>query len=177
MSLNLPETVALRKETERPVWSARLSTGLFGLPSCESGNRGPKGWSEVVLALGDTGLNSLIRLGFIPCPTCKPDKKDGFWQVAKDSILKNYDLDHVEDFADKTKVTYDVRRVDWETLLPLLGRTPNRLYLPQNLSQEDLIQLRDRFKQLGFNLPPSGYYDKDAPGRFREYEIPSNLVK
>lgn len=54
------------------VYSARISTGLFGRTDCVAGNRGPKDSKEVILAAGETGLVKLIELGFIPCDVCKP---------------------------------------------------------------------------------------------------------
>ncbi len=61
------------------VWSARLSTGVFGLTSCGSGNKGPKAYNEVLLSVGNSGLSKLVELGFIPCPTCHPENVENFW--------------------------------------------------------------------------------------------------
>ncbi len=151
------------------VWSARLSTGLFGLTNCVPGNSGPKGPSEVVLGVGDEGVNRLIDLGFITCPTCKPENVVGFWDKVKDAVIDRYKLDTVEKFVDKSLLNFDARRVAWEELVPIMGSTPNRLYVPKNLERKELEELRERFSKMGMSLPPTGFYDAEVEGRFREY--------
>lgn len=171
--LTLAEIVTLRHERENNfLWSARLSSGLFGLTDCTAGDRGPKGFAEVILAQGDAGLRFLIESGFLPCPTCRPENVPGFWEAGMETITKIYGLTDPQDFVNKEILTFDSRRVDWEILLPLLRATPNRLYVPKNLNQEDLTTLRGRFARSGFELPPVGYYDRSLPGHFFEYQIP-----
>lgn len=155
-------------------WSARLSTGLFGLTSCEAGNRGPKKYNEVILASGDEGLNKFVDLGFIPCPSCKPEKVNGFWDKIQNTVNSKYGISTLEEFVDKKVLVFDARRVNWEELLPIVGKTPNRLYVPNNLSKSDLFNLNRRFVNAGFMLPPTGYYDSNAPNRFTEYKIPTS---
>ena len=163
----------LRQREDRPdIWSARLSTGLLGRTDCPAGNRGPKGYSEVVLAVGDEGLEKLVDLGFIPCPTCRPEDEPGFWDAVEHAVSERYELDSVYDFADKGVIGYDARQVDWEAVLPVIGAAPNRLYVPQGLGEGELVELRERFDALNVELPPVGYYDRDAPGRFHEYAVP-----
>lgn len=165
------EVVSLAKEMDgENLWSARF-TGILGLPDCPAGNRGPK--DEVVFALGQRGLAFLICLGFIPCPTCQPENKLWFWDDANASIEATYHLDNISDFA---LLDFDARRVNWEFLLPHLKRTPSRLYIPQLPVMEaydKLLELKERFRRLGFDLPPVGYYDRNAPDHFFEYRIPS----
>lgn len=156
------------------VWSARLSTGLFGLTSCEAGNKpyASKGYSEIILGVEKEGLNKLVELGFITCPTCRPDKIDGFWQTVQKTVEKKYDISTLNDFLDRDLLPYDARRVEWETILPIIGKAPDRLYVPNNLTKDDLIELNNRFNDGGFKLPLTGFYDRNAPGRFSEYVIP-----
>jgi len=171
--LSLKDLVLRRqKQKTRPViWSARISSGLVGLTSCKAGNRGPKGYNEVLLAVGDKGLQKLIELGFITCPTCKPENKPGFWNAVESVVNRKHGMNSLEDFVDKTKLPFDARRVNWEELLPVIGEVPGRLYLPKDLQQDELLGFRKRFNRTGFDLPTTGYYDASAPGRFREYII------
>jgi len=161
------------KRRKERIWSARLSTGLLGLTTCEAGRRGPKGYNEVLLAVGDEGLNKLVNLGFITCPVCRPDKVEGFWETIKESVKQKYNLDTLEDFIDKEILNFDARRIDWEEIMPVIGKTPNRLYVPRELSEEELVELKTRFERMGVELPPTGYYDSEAEGRFTEYKIPN----
>ena len=172
-TLELAEIVKLRHERENGfLWSARLATGLFGLTTCTSGNCGPKGMNEVILAAGDEGLGFLIQSGFIPCPTCHPENIPGFYKAATGAITAGYSFSDPESFANKNILGFDSRRVNWEIILPQLTTTPNRLYVPAALSQTELISLKNRFAALGHKLPPVGYYDRNAPGHFFEYQIP-----
>lgn len=158
------------------VWSARLSTGLFGHPGCPSGNKGPKGSNEVILAVGDDGLKELVRLGFIPCPSCRPENTPGFWgtlRTIEKSILDRHKLASLEQFSDKKLVPFDARRLAWEELFPVVGGMPVRLYLPPGLSDNDLRDLKNRFSAAGVPLPQAGVYDRTAEGSFRPYIIPS----
>lgn len=171
----LREINLIRQEFEvKPfIWSARLSTGILGLPDCKSGNskHAPKGANEVVLAMGNEGLSKLVELGFIPCPTCHPENVPGFWDKARDSIMSSYPrLKNVKDFADKNIVPFDSLRVDWEALAPYLTALPNRLYVSEGLTKTELQGIKERFEKLDFKLPPVGYYINGAPW-FREYEI------
>lgn len=172
----LSEIVKLRQEREMGfIWSARLSTGLFGLSNCSAGNRGPIGNNEIILAAGDEGLQFLIRTGFIPCPSCHPEDVPRFFKAASKTILDSYGRElNPYSFADKTLIPFDSRRVHWDTLLPLIGDTPDRLYLPKGLGMVDLISLKERFEDIGFQLPPVGYYDRNAQGHFYQYTIPIN---
>jgi hypothetical protein len=169
--LSLRELVRYRNsQSTRPtVWSARISTGLFGLTNCKSGNRGTKGYAEVLLALGENGLNKLVEQGFIPCPTCHPEKKDGFWNALEDTVNKKYNIRSSEDFINKEILSFDARRIDFEEILPMTAQSPNRLYLPKNLSEKELSEFKSRLDALGVALPPTGYYDANAPGRFARY--------
>ena len=152
-------------------WSARLSTGVFGLPHCKAGNRGPKETNEVLLSLGEEGINKFVDLGFLSCSVCHPEDVSRFWEVIKDSLQHKYSISALDDFIDKRKLPFDARRLSWEELLPITGRAPNRIYLPRDLIEQDLVQFQERFTKIGFNLPPIGYYNADAPGRFSEYRL------
>ncbi|MBU1199081.1 MAG: hypothetical protein KKF46_01000 [Nanoarchaeota archaeon] len=156
------------------VWSARLSTGLLGLTSCASGNRGPKGFNEVVLSVEAEGLNKLVELGFITCPICHPEKINGFWETVKDRVDAKYNIRTLEDFVDKTVLPFDARRINWEELLPIVGQVPNRLYILKDLQDDDIITLNKTFNDIGFKLPPVGYYNPEVPSRFTEYQVPDS---
>lgn len=173
--LNLHEVVEARKEIEpRPfVWSARLSTGIFGLTDCKSGNSpyAPKGENEVILAVGDEGLRHLIDLGFLSCPVCHPEETPDFWNKAGDEILRKYPfLDYAPHFLDRSLICFDVRRVNWEVLAPYLKALLNRLYVPNDLEEDSLQNIKKRFNLLGFSLPPVGVYLSYKP-YFKEYNI------
>jgi hypothetical protein len=158
------------------LWSARLSTGLFGLPNCVPGNRGPKGHSEVILAVGDEGLSKLVDQGFITCPSCHPEDGDTwFWHVIKKPVRTRYGITRLEDFTDKNILPFDARRIDWEEILPVTRQAPNRLYLPEGVPADELIALRERFAELGHVLPHVGYWNHKAQENtdpFVEYVIP-----
>lgn len=161
-----------RKQNPSPrIWSARLSTGLFGLTNCEAGNRGPKGYNEVLLAVGDAGLRKLVDLGFITCPSCRPEKIESFWSILKETVQHKYSIISLEEFIDKETLPFDARRVNWEELLPVIGKAPSRLYLPKGLEERDLIGLKRRFDDIGINLPPVGYYNPNVAEKFTPYTI------
>lgn len=175
-NLTLRETLGLRKELEPGsyVWSARLSSGIFGRHDCPAGNsaHAPKGENEIMLGLGDAGLEKIIELGFVPCPTCHPEDTPDFWEKASRAISHKYpELSDPKEVLDRKLVPFDAGRVNWEELAPYLKTLPNRLYVPPNLDNERLSSLKARFDLLGFKLPPVGYYDHDSPTRFSEYKI------
>jgi hypothetical protein len=176
--LSLPPEIRISKYSNdgkyTNLWSARLSSGLFGLASCEAGNRGPKGYSEVLLSVGDEGLNKLVELGFITCPVCKPENVDGLWDVVKDIVKQAYGLGTLDDFIDKKLLPFDARRVAWEKVLPTTGKAPNRIYLPKGLAMDEVVELQRRFTNIGFSLPPVGYYNPDVAERFTEYKLPTS---
>jgi len=169
--LSLRELVRYRNSWGiRPaVWSAKISTGLLGLTNCKSGNRGPKGYAEVLLAIGDSGLNKLVEQGFIPCPTCHPENKNRFWNAIENTVNKKYNIQSSEDFVNKEILPFDARRVDFEEILSMTAKSPNRVYLPKGLNEKELSEFKSRFDALGIALPPTGYYDANAPGRFARY--------
>ncbi len=179
--LSIPSDVRISEySNEGPyakIWSARLSSGLLGLTNCRSGNRGPKSYNEVLLAVGDDGLNKLVDLGFITCPVCLPERIDGFWEAVEDTVMHKYGIKYginsLDDYTNREILPFDARRVDWKEILPITGNTPNRLYVPKGLSENEVAEFQRRFIGIGFVLPPTGYYDPDAPGRFTEYQLPT----
>lgn len=173
---NLKLREALRKESGSKsfLWSTRLSTGLFGLPRCPSANKEqvPKGENEILFAFGDKGLAKLIDLGFIPCISCHPERVPFFWEKAGEVVRRNYpNLTHVYQFANKTAVPFDVRRVDWEAIAPYLTSLPNRFYVPPNLSEKEVREFKQRIENTGFSPPPIGFYDRSTPVGFTEYKL------
>lgn len=160
-------------QTLRPrAWSARLSTGLFGLPDCTSGNRGPKNMQEVLLAVGDKGLQELITLGFLTCPTCTPEQVDGFWDTADLVIHMLYGLQNTHDFTNRQIFPFDARRVSWEKVVPAIGGFPDRLYIPEGVEEDELNTLGQRLSRLTTPLPDIGFYDRTVPERFTRYILP-----
>jgi hypothetical protein len=159
-------------EPKPNILSGRISTGVFGLTDCDAGNRGPKGLSEVLIAVGNEGLNELIRLGFIPCPVCKPDQNiENFWDITESVIKDKYGYDDPKLFADKNIIAFDTMRVNFEKLLPYIGQLPNRLYIPQELSVEALRLIIKRLDSMKVERPRLGYYDRLAPDKFAEYGL------
>ena len=124
-----------------------------------------------MLFVGDDGLEKVIELGFITCPVCHPEGIDWFYEAAYKAVEKKYNL-KTEEFTDKNIIPFDARRVDWETILPLTGKVPNRLYIPRNVPDNEMIELENRFAAIGFGLPPAGYYNHNVPEKFTEYKIP-----
>jgi hypothetical protein len=152
------------------VYSARLGTGILGNPHCSAGNRGPSDSGEVLFAVGDDGLRKLIKLGFRTCPVCKPHESIGFWNIAKDAIMEKYpSIKSVEDFV---MLPFDARDVNWEEIALFAG-LPGRLYVPKGLSTDDLASLKKRFDASGLKLPKVGWYDREKPDRFSEYDLNS----
>lgn len=171
-NLSLFDIARYRLQNLKPaIWSARLSTGVFGLTSCKAGNKGPKGFNEVILGIGGEGLRTIVELGFIPCPVCRPDKINGFWEAARRVAQRRYGPISLEQFLDKEFLPFDSRRLCWEELLPLLGKTPGRCYIPAGVSDLELKAMQYRFAKLGFDLPAVGYYDPGAEDRFTEYAL------
>lgn len=173
---SLREVVEARREhqgIERQIWSARLSTGLFGLPDCPAGNRSgtPKGEKDVILARGSMGLIPLIGLGFISCPACHPELTEGFTQAAALLVLVKYKLlESYEQWFDRSLVPFDAARVNWEGLAKVGIGLPPRLYLRARLVPAEVVAVRQRLAKLTSELPELGYYDRNAPGHFVVYE-------
>ncbi|HLD79778.1 MAG TPA: hypothetical protein VJA18_04415 [Candidatus Nanoarchaeia archaeon] len=168
--MNLKDLVrSSRDQPQQQVWSARLSTGVFGLPDCKAGNRGPKETNEVLLSLGNEEINKFVDLGFISCPVCRPEETPNFWEIISDRVGRKYGLSSLESYVDKKMLPFDARRLNWEELLPIVGRTPNRIYLPRDLSEQDLVQFQERFTRIRFAFPKVGYYNPAVAERFTEY--------
>jgi len=160
-------------KSESPkIWSARLSTGVLGLPDCKIGNLGPKGLHEVILGVGNDGLKALIDFGFITCPACEPEKNYSFWDAIKNNVEKKYCINTLEGFVDKSLLGFDSRRVDWETLFHRVNGTPNRLYVPPGLDNQELRDIQGRFRKMRLALPAVGYYDEKAEEYFTPYGMP-----
>ncbi|MFH0961573.1 MAG: hypothetical protein V1820_02720 [archaeon] len=166
-------------------YSARVSTGLLGLATCPAGNASyaPKGMPDVLIADGPEGVAGLVALGFIPCPVCKPEEQADFWPAVGELVGEKYPgIASPKDFADKEKVPYDVRETALKAIVLRTGAFPNRLYLPRDLSEQEILQLAARLGDIqdlvlagsgkSIHLPQVGCYDRDAPGHFREYELP-----
>jgi hypothetical protein len=173
-NLTLREVAALRKEKEPKeyVWSARLSSGLFGLVDCPAGNspHAPKGENEVMLAIG--GSTYLIDLGFLPCPTCHPENTPDFWDKAREAILIDWPfLTNEKQILDRNLIPFDAMRLNWKALAPYLTKMPNRIYTQPNLDEQVVIEFKKKIEDLGFSLPPIGFYDHSSPTRFTEYKI------
>ncbi len=165
------------KLSQKKVWSARVSTGLFGLTACSSGNRGPKNQKEVLLSVGNCGLSELVDLGFIPCPTCKPESNDeNFWKILRKNVQEKYGLTSLKEFCDKTILPFDVRRLELEKIANIAWGLPSRFYLPKNLSEQEVEVFANRLKKiqgssLTSSIPKLGFYDSSSPTRFTEYSL------
>lgn len=147
------------------VYSARISTGLFGRTDCVAGNRGSKDSKEVILAAGETGLVKLIELGFIPCDVCKPAFS---WGGVEETVEALYGITSEADFRNKEILGYDARRLDWKAVISIIGGLPGRIYLPKGLKKREVKKFAKRLKPHTTTL---GYYDHDSPNRFTEYKV------
>lgn len=158
--------------------SLRLSGGFFGSMACPAGNLpvAPKSRSEVVLAIGSGGVKELVRLGALPCPACTPLEDQLIRSLAGEAAEERYGT--VAEFCDREKHPFDTAALNWETLLPLTGRLPSRLYLRAGMDGEDLLQLAERFRRLGAELKQGqpGWYNPAVPegtDPFTPYQLPS----
>ena len=162
----------VRFQLPRPfIWSARLSTGLLGLTNCSAGNRGPKKYNEVLLAVGEVGLRKLVDLGFITCPVCRPENTAGFWNAVENEVKRKYAITTLDEFVDKAILPFDVRRIRWEELVPVLGQWPGRLYVPRGLQESELKELKSRIEVIGCGSPLVGYYNPETSERFTQYNL------
>ncbi|NQU78995.1 hypothetical protein HQ545_04465 [Candidatus Woesearchaeota archaeon] len=169
--LDIFDIVKLKNEQRQSpnLWSASLSYGLLGSVRCRPGIMASKDNNEVLLAFGDEGLEKLVDLGFITCATCQPEQTPGFWDVIRKIVRENYGIQSLNEFVNKDVIPYDASRVRWEELIPIIGRCPDRLYLAKDMTMPAMLQLKTRFNRMGFDLPPVGFYDTNAPERFVEY--------
>ena len=87
--------------------------------------------------------------------------KEVFMKVLEKKAEKDWD-----DFTDKKILDFDGRRINWEKVLSITKKAPGRIYLPQNLKTEEVIEFKQRFDTIGVKLPPVGFYDANAPSRF-----------
>ncbi len=169
--VSLRDAIIFAKDHGEYFWSVRLGTGLLGNVDCVSGRAGPSGTNEVLLAMGDGGLRRIVELGFITCPTCHPEQVQGFWPAVESVVREKYGIGELRDFIDKRVLPPDARRLDWEKIISIVGGMPSRLYVPQGLCTHDVSALQKRFDRLGVPVPAVGWYDRDAPDRFCEYQL------
>lgn len=154
---------------DEPIMSLRLSTGIIGHIDCPSGKQGPRGSSEVILAVGISGIESLVKLGALPCFVCN----SGNDLLLMGTQIKNAVLDNtesVENIDDVEWLTshYDARRLDWSQLTKL-GLSPSRFYTQPHLSHKEISKIANIFKASSLKVPTIGYYDKQVAGHFQQY--------
>lgn len=151
------------------VWSARIGTGLFGLTSCPAGNKGPKSRSEVLLGVGEYGLNTLIEYGFLPCPVCKPLDTNIYpdiWKVIEFEATDRYSDIGIEGLK---KIPYDIRELDLEFILVRTKEAPERFYLPEGLSDFEVQDFVSRLSNFSVTPKKLGFYDPSSETNFTEY--------
>ncbi len=155
------------------IWSARLTTGVFGSPGCFVGNKGVKGFENVILSMGDKGLEKFTELGFIPCDSCHPENVDGFWEIVSEKVHSKYKLKNLKEFTNKDILMYDAGRISWEEILPITGKVPDRIYLLEGLAKEEVDRFRMRFERLGFKAENVGYFNHNPEFKigFKEYDF------
>lgn len=123
------------------LYSARLSTGLFGYVDCVAGRRGKPGKNHVLFAEGEDGLRKLVELGFRPCQACKPHEQEGFWETVGEQVISIYgSINSPRDFS---RMPIDANRLAWEEILPLTD-APEIVYVPRG------SQIKERFNRIGF---------------------------
>ncbi|MDP3734257.1 MAG: hypothetical protein Q8R37_03430 [Nanoarchaeota archaeon] len=149
------------------LWSARLGTGILGFIDCPSGRFGPYQQNELIIAVGDQGLEKLVDVGFINCGSCKPaDTYNHFWDAIAQKVKDKYNLTSLDEFK---KIPYDARRIDWEELWPVIGQFPGRQYLPRGLPQDEVDAFRERLLLIDSNIPIVGYFERSAANVMVEY--------
>jgi hypothetical protein len=94
----------------------------------------------------------------------------------KDFVKYKYGFDNVKDFYDRTKLQFDARRLNWEIIANITGGLPSRIYVPENLKEEEVKKFAEVLKSvqgssLNSSIPPIGFYDRTSPTRFTEYEL------
>lgn len=176
VTIPLRDSIVLAEARDETMWSVRLGTGLLGRIDCTSGRMGPAGRNEVIIALGKSGLLRLVDLGAITCPTCQPESDEGFWETVMPIVKEKYALHDLDSFLDRAILPFDARRIDWETIVPITGSLPGRLYVPKGLAHDDLRALEQRFDRIGTPCPKVGSYDRSLPGAFQEYQIHDSLI-
>lgn len=138
---------ALSEGDSEPVSSLRLATGIIGTLQCKSGNRGPRGYQEVIFGLGNDGIAGLLTLGALECITCgKLSDEEKQAQIR----------------------SYDARRLDWSQILKL-EIAPDRFYTRPGLSGKAVSKIAEIFSSRNIRVPAIGYYDAKASGRFATY--------
>lgn len=160
------------------VTSGRLGTGIAGLTLCESGNKGPKARNETIIFIGRQGLIESVNLGFLPCPTCKPDETIfDYWSIVEPAITERFGFLNPKTYIDRSILRFDAMRVDLEKLLPFIEKLPGRLYIRPNLSEEELSKRKKRLLtmvgQKG-NIPALGFFDWNA-GKENGYFVPYDI--
>lgn len=168
------------------MWTGRIATALYGFSSvpgkehapthvrhCSSGNRGPTGREEILIAFGNS-LRMLVELGFIPCPSCHPEQSQGHWDVVGPTVGALYHLDSIAEFSDKYTLPFDPRRLSWETIAEMTGGLPSRIYIGPTMTAEEAWELHQRLGKIQTKIPPIGYYDRTALGRFRVVVPPTS---
>lgn len=144
------------------VVSAKEATGLLGRTTCIPGNRYKE---NTVLGIGDEGIQTLIEMGFIPCPVCKLENDLEFRRIAEPIVRKMYGLT-VDEYADKSNLKFDAFRVDFERIVRAGGRLPDRLYVDEKASDDEVQKIKSRMTSLGGGVQ-IGVYDRSASGNFR----------
>jgi hypothetical protein len=152
-----------------PVMSMRLATGLVGELDCPSGNRGPKGYQEVVIGIGKEGVKGLLKLGALPCTTCHSGRRLSTMTEDVVEALTNNTVELDNSYNDEWLTNnYDARRLNWNVLTKL-KLSPSRFYTRPNLQQDEVLQIVELFRSSTLSVPVIGFYDRAADNNFSEY--------
>lgn len=149
------------EETRSLVKSLRLGTGIIGELDCSSGDAdyAPRNRNEVVIGIGELGIQALIGLGALPCISCHSGERlAGLFPIG----LKINDIGFLVN-------NYDARRLNWPQLLQL-GVAPNRIYTRPNLGDDEVMDVVDMFERADLPVPAIGYYDRSRTDKFNRYK-------
>lgn len=157
---------AMQEAEHAKLMTLRLSSGIAGFYNCPAGDgrKIPKGYNEVIVGIGDSGIKALLDLGALSCVTCHSG-----------DFFKEMGINVQTDFNWLVQ-HYDASLLDWDKILKF-GLVPNRFYTRPGLSDERVSNIADIFRKKGFDYPPIGYYDNDLPGgdKFHPYDIPTKM--
>lgn len=168
-AIPLRRLIVNNPEIRNSVMSLRLGTGIIGELDCPSGDsdKVPKGKNEVILGIGQQGIEALLQLGALPCISCHSGKRLATISSRFLEEVLETDISHADD-TNFLVNKYDARRLNWQKILPL-GIAPSRLYTRPGLNAQDVLTIEEQFKKAQVAIPLIGFYDRTREDRFFRY--------